>query len=75
MAKIYDPVDCDSFQDFIKKIRELPVDSPHQWIYRGHEKAYWGLRTSLERECGWFGMSGDEIFRREYNMVRELSSP
>jgi len=72
MNEFFESIICSDFIDFIKKVNELPRDQGHNWVYRGHQKACWDLKTSLERECERFGISGDEAFRREYNMIREF---
>ena len=72
MDKFYDCVPCDDFNDFISKVHRLRCDQGHSRAFRGHRKTCWDLRTSLERECLHFSISGDEAFRREYNMVREF---
>ena len=72
MDKFFKPIPCDNFSDFIMKVDDLPSDQGHNWVFRGHQKACWDLKTSLERECERFGISDKEAFRREYNMVREF---
>jgi hypothetical protein len=72
MNEFFETIQCDNFSDFITKVNNLPCDEGHIWVYRGHQKASWKLKTSLERECERFGISGKEAFRREYNMVREF---
>lgn len=72
MGELYQSISCDNFSDFIKKVQDLPRDERHRWVFKGLENSCWSLRTTLERECERFGISGDDVHRREYNMIREF---
>ena len=72
MREFYETVPCTNFEFFIKEVQRLLKDRNKRWVFRGHKEACWDLRTTLERECERFGISGNEVFRREYNMVREF---
>jgi FRG domain len=72
MGEVYENIPCNDFSDFVIKVKELPRDKRHRWVFKGLENASWSLKTTLERECERFGISGDDVHRREYNMIREF---
>jgi hypothetical protein len=72
MDLFYETVPCSDFQAFTRLVEMLPHNPDSSWVFRGQEKSCWKLRTSLEREADRFHLSADELFRREYNMVREF---
>lgn len=72
MSEFYDIVQCRTFDDFTNEVQKLTKVGEKTWVFRGHKEACWDLRTTLERECERFRISGDEVVRREYNMVREF---
>ncbi len=72
MGEFYEPIPCDDFCAFVDKVQELQKDKSRRWVFKGLEKSCWPLKTTLERECERFGISGDDVQRREYNMIREF---
>lgn len=78
MGEIYEEITCSKFQDFLDEINLLTktkdpnTNKFHRWIFKGLECSCWDLKTTLERECERFNIKGDDVPRREYNMIREF---
>lgn len=72
MSEFYEKITCNNLQDFIKKVIGLTKATGHSWVFKGLENESWFLRTTLERESERFKIAGDDIHRREYNMIREF---
>jgi hypothetical protein len=66
---IWTEIECDDYPKFISKI--LPLVNKG-WMFRGQQKAEWGLKHSLERACTRFGVYGKTRIRVETNMIREF---
>ena len=72
MNEFYECISCTDFDDFVVMVEELTRDHEYSWVFRGQSEACWDLKTSLERTCECYELSGGEASRREYNMVREF---
>lgn len=70
------PIPCNDWNDFRNKVNEMTRNGgrqleDRQWIFRGALKRH-TLKTTLERACGYWGFSLEDLPGIESELIREI---